>query len=305
MSSQNRRPLRAYLLLAPVAPLAFAGVLVWQSVDGDGSAANGREPGGAPSASSSPTRPTAGDPEDSNDAQNATDAKDPEVGEMPLAGKVIVLDPGHNPNNRDHAAEINRQVDIGTVRKECDTTGTATNGGYAEADFTLDVARRARTLLRAQGAEVRLTQDGKREFGPCVDERAEAGNKAGADAVVSIHADGGGPGARGFHVILPGSVDEGKADTTAIVKPSRKLGKELKSHFAEETGSKPSNYVGNDTGFTVRTDLGGLNLSTVPKVFIECGNMRDAKDAGRLTDAAWRQRAAHGITNGIGAFLAG
>lgn len=299
MSSQNRRPLRTYLLLAPVAPLAFAGVLVWQSVDGDGSAEGTWEPGRAPSASSSPTRPAEADPEASKNA------RDPEVGEKPLAGKVIVLDPGHNPNNRDHAAEINRQVDIGTVRKECDTTGTATDGGYAEAEFTLDVARRARTLLRAQGAEVRLTHDGGRAYGPCIDERAEVGNRAGADAVVSIHADGGGPGARGFHVILPGRVSEGKADTTAIVKPSRELGEELKTHFAKRTGSKPSNYVGNDTGFTLRTDLGGLNLSTVPKVFIECGNMRDAKDAGRLTDAAWRQRAAHGITNGIGAFLAG
>lgn len=305
MSSQNRRPLRAYLLLAPVAPLAFAGVLVWQSVDGGGSAADGREPGGASSASSSPNRPTAGGSADPDGSKNTEDAKDPEVGEKPLAGKVIVLDPGHNPNNRDHTADINRQVDAGTVRKECDTTGTATNGGYAEADFTLDVTRRARTLLRAQGAEVRLTQDGRREFGPCIDERAEIGNEAGADAVVSVHADGGGPGARGFHVILPGRVHEGRADTTAIVTPSRKLGEEVKAHFAKETGSKPSNYVGDGTGFTVRTDLGGLNLSTVPKVFIECGNMRDAKDAGRLTDAAWRQRAAHGITNGIGAFLAG
>lgn len=295
MSSQNRRPLRAFLLLAPVAPLAFTGVLVWQATDGDNSGDSAREPSRAPSASSSPSRP-AGDP---------TQAKDPEVGEKPLAGKVIVLDPGHNPNNRDHAAEINRKVDIGTARKECDTTGTATNGGYAEADFTLDVARRARTLLRAQGAEVRLTHDGTPAFGPCIDERAEAGNRAGADAVVSIHADGNGPGARGFHVILPGRVSEGRADTTAIVKPSRELGEELKTHFAKRTGSKPSNYVGNDTGFTVRTDLGGLNLSTVPKVFIECGNMRDAKDADLLTDAAWRQRAAHGITNGIGAFLAG
>ncbi|GAA1501596.1 N-acetylmuramoyl-L-alanine amidase [Streptomyces synnematoformans] len=299
MSSQNRRPLRTSLLLAPVAPLAVAGVLVWQSAAGDGSAenaSNGREPGRASSASSSPSRPADADPAQS---------KDPEVGEKPLAGKVIVLDPGHNPNNRDHVAEINRQVDIGTVRKACDTTGTATNAGYAEADFNLDVARRARALLRAQGAEVRLTHDGARPYGPCIDERAEAGNRAGADAAVSIHADGSGPGARGFHVILPGRVHEGKADTTAIVKPSRQLGEELKSHFAKRTGSKPSNYVGNDTGFTVRTDLGGLNLSTVPKVFIECGNMRDAKDAGLLTDAAWRQRAAHGITNGIGAFLTG
>ena len=30
-----------------------------------------------------------------------------------------------------------------------------------------------------------------------------------------------------------------------------------------------------DATLTVRSDLGGLNLSRVPKVFIECGNMRN------------------------------
>ena len=49
----------------------------------------------------------------------------------------------------EHTTEINRQVDIGTNSKECDTTGTATNAGYTEAEFTLDVAHRLRTLLRS------------------------------------------------------------------------------------------------------------------------------------------------------------
>jgi N-acetylmuramoyl-L-alanine amidase len=65
----------------------------------------------------------------------------------------------------------------------------------------------------------------------------------------------------------------------------------------------PSTYVGED-GITVRGDLGGLNLSTVPKVFIETGNMRNATDAALLTDAAFRQRAAEAIAAGLGAFLA-
>lgn len=138
----------------------------------------------------------------------------------PLKGKVVVIDPGHNPGNFQHASEINRQVNIGTNSKECDTTGTSTNDGYTEAKFTLDVAHRMRTLLQEQGATVKLTQDGDRPFGPCVDERARIGNQAKADAVVSIHADGSGAGNRGFHVILPGSVHAGAADTRAIVGPS-------------------------------------------------------------------------------------
>ncbi|MFF4252268.1 N-acetylmuramoyl-L-alanine amidase [Streptomyces sp. NPDC001663] len=57
------------------------------------------------------------------------------------------------------------------------------------------------------------------------------------------------------------------------------------------------------TGLVTRKDLGGLNLSTVPKVFIECGNMRDSKDAALLTSGAWRQKAAQGISDGIVSFL--
>jgi len=53
----------------------------------------------------------------------------------------------------------------------------------------------------------------------------------------------------------------------------------------------------------VRTDLGGLNLSTVPKVFIECGNMRNAADAARLTSPRFRERVAVALEAGFVAFL--
>ncbi len=221
----------------------------------------------------------------------------------PLAGKVVVLDPGHNLDNQYHTAAVNHLVDIGTDRKACDTTGTATDRGYPEASFTLDVSRRARALLTALGATVKLTYDGNRSYGPCVDERARAGNEAHADAAVSVHADGSAAGDRGFHVILPAAVHQGIADTRAITAPSRRLGIALRDHFAQDTGTSYSDYVGNGTGLDVRSDLGGLNLSTVPKVFIECGNMRNARDAALFTDAAWRQRAARGVADGIAAYL--
>ncbi|WP_435883563.1 N-acetylmuramoyl-L-alanine amidase [Streptomyces rubiginosohelvolus] len=223
----------------------------------------------------------------------------------PLTGRTVVIDPGHNPGNRDHTREINEQVDIGTGRKECDTTGTATNDGYAEARFTLDVSHRLRALLEAEGARVRLTHDADRPFGPCIDERARIGNEAKADAVVSVHADGSAVGNRGFHVILPAGVKGGGADTSKIVKSSADLGARIAGHFARTTGSAPSNYIGGNTGLDTRDDLGGLNLSTVPKVFVECGNMRDPKDAALLTAASWRQKAAQGLADGIAGYLKG
>jgi N-acetylmuramoyl-L-alanine amidase len=65
-----------------------------------------------------------------------------------------------------------------------------------------------------------------------------------------------------------------------------------------------SNYAGLG-GIEVRGDLGGLNLSTVPKVLIECGNIRNATDAALLANPAFRQQAAEALTSGLGAFLAG
>ena len=227
-----------------------------------------------------------------------------------LAGRTVVVDPGHNPGNFRHSREINAKVNIGTGRKECDTTGTSTNGtaaeaAYTEAAFTLDVSHRLRDLLTARGAKVVLTHDADRPWGPCIDERARIGNEAGADAVVSVHADGSAVGHRGFHVILPARVSSGAADTAPIVGPSRELGEDVADRFARATGTAPSNYLGSGTGLDVRDDLGGLNLSTVPKVFVECGNMRDPKDAALLTSAAWRQKAAQGIADGIGTYLNG
>jgi N-acetylmuramoyl-L-alanine amidase len=181
--------------------------------------------------------------------------------------------------------------------------GTATRAGYAEAAFTLDLARRVRQLLQAEGAHVVLTQDGNRPWGPCVTERAEIGNRAHAAAVVALHADGAASGDHGFHVILPARVVAGAADTRGIVGPSRTLGVTLRDAFHAVTGEPLANYLGGGTGLMVRSDLGGLNLSRVPAVFIECGNMRDTADAARLSAPAWRERAARGIALGITRFL--
>ncbi|MEU3887027.1 N-acetylmuramoyl-L-alanine amidase [Streptomyces sp. NPDC029041] len=306
--SQPRRPRRGPLTvaLAALVPGALLGWLVYETVGGsgdDGGSGRATVRSSSPAVSNEPSD-DAKEPSTSPEPTDTPSASAP-AATGPLKGKVVVIDPGHNPGNFQHPSEINRTVDIGTNRKECDTTGTSTNDGYTEAKFTLDVAHRMRTLLEQQGATVKLTQDGDRPFGPCVDERARIGNQAKADAVVSIHADGSGTGNRGFHVILPGAVHAGAADTRAIVGPSRDLGERVVGRFVAVTGSAPSNYIGDGSGLVTRKDLGGLNLSTVPKVFIECGNMRDSKDAALLTSGAWRQKAAQGISEGIVSFLRG
>jgi N-acetylmuramoyl-L-alanine amidase len=312
---QPRRPRRGPLTvaLAALVPGALLGWLVYEAVGGSGGSGGGSDTAGgrASAASSSPSTAKPGSAGAGDDAKQASptptpsaSASSPVSGSGSLKGKVVVIDPGHNPGNYKHTTEINRQVDVGNGHKECDTTGTSTNDGYTEASFTLDVAHRLRALLEQQGATVKLTHDGDSPpWGPCVDERARIGNTARADAAISIHADGVAEGERGFHVILPGSVNAGAADTRPILDSSRDLGERVAGNFLRVTDEPPSNYVGEGTGLVTRTDLGGLNLSTVPKVFIECGNMRDSKDSARLTSGTWRQKAAQGISEGIVSFL--
>jgi N-acetylmuramoyl-L-alanine amidase len=289
------------LAIAALVPTALAGWLVWQAMSDPDEA---DAPKTLPSQSATAGKPGPAAPSSpSATSRTASPSKGRDRPSGPLVGKVVVIDPGHNPGNFRHTSEINKLVNIGTNRKECDTTGTSTNAGYTEATFTFDVSQRLRTLLEKQGATVKFTHTNDRAFGPCVDERAQIGNKAKADAVISVHADGSATGNRGFHVILPAPVKEGAADTTDIVGPSRDLGERIAGKFVRATGSAPSNYVGGGTGLDVRKDLGGLNLSTVPKVFIECGNMRDPKDAALLTSATWRQKAAQGMADGISSYL--
>ncbi len=218
-----------------------------------------------------------------------------------LRGRTVLLDPGHNGGNAKASAMIGRKVLAGGIEKECDTVGSQTNAGYPEHAFTFDVVNRAAVLLRGRGATVVLTRADDNGVGPCIDERARIGNDAHADAAVSVHADGGPANGTGFHVIAPSlSPDGGNA---AILAPSAQLADAVGASFEQNTGEARADYIAH-AGLSFRTDLGGLNLSRIPKVFIECANMRNPIDATRVSDAAWRQRAAQGIVDGITAFLA-
>jgi len=216
----------------------------------------------------------------------------------PLAGTVIAVDPGHDGGNASAPGVIDAPVWNGRTYEACDTVGSETASGYSEHQFNWQVAQYLVAHLEAQGASVVLTRQSDDGVGPCVNQRAEIGNEADANAAVSIHADGGPPSGRGFTVLEP--VADGIND--AIVGPSEALAVAMRDAFASGTGEPVSDYYGTD-GIEPRDDLGGLNLSTVPKVLIECANMQNPGDAARTEDPAWRQSAAQGIADGVTAYL--
>jgi N-acetylmuramoyl-L-alanine amidase len=206
-----------------------------------------------------------------------------------------VLDPGHNGRNGAHPERINRQVHVGGgMYKACNTTGTA-----GESRLNLAVARETARILRRRGARVVLTRRSDRGVGPCITRRARIANREQADAAVSIHADGGPPGGRGFHVIRPTRI-EGLTDD--IVRPSRRLGRLLRAAYEDRTGLPRADYVGGD-GLVARSDLGGLRLADVPAVFIEMLNLRNASDAAKAQSRHFRKRMGRGIAEGLIRFL--
>ena len=217
----------------------------------------------------------------------------------PARTRVVVLDPGHNGGNAGAPAAINRQVPDGRGgTKACNTTGTETDAGYPEHAFTFDVAKRVEQRLTAGGVRVELTRDDDTGVGPCVDVRGRAGERADADAVVSIHADGAGPRDRGFHVAY-----SDPPLNPAQSGPAATLATDLRDGL-ERAGFPPSTYVGSK-GLSPRTDLAGLNFATRPTVLVECANLRNADEAAVATSAAGREKYAAAIADGILRFLDG
>jgi N-acetylmuramoyl-L-alanine amidase len=218
----------------------------------------------------------------------------------PPAGRVVVLDPGHNGGNAEHPEIINRQVDAGPgQRKACNTVGAQTVGGYPEHAFNFDVALRTRLLLAHHGVTVLLTRPSDTGVGPCVDARARFGNSHRADAVVSIHADGAPAGGTGFHVVEA----TGSLVGPAVAAASQRLALRVRSAMLAKSGFGYATYVAGGSGLDHRSDLAGLNLATQPSILVECGNMRNAADAARMISPAGRQRIAAALADGILAAL--
>ena len=217
---------------------------------------------------------------------------------LPLAGKVVGIDPGHNGRNYTDPAYIDHLIWNGREQEACDTTGTETDGGYTEAQFNFNVASYLAADLRAEGAKVVLTRKTNHGVGPCVTRRAEILNRAHADVAIDIHADGGPAAGRGFAVLEP--VADGPNDH--VIGASKAFGRVLLKRYHQITGMPMSTYDGSG-GISYRDDLAGLNLTTVPKVLIECGNMRNSTDAARLVRRSFQRLAAGAFAKAITSYL--
>lgn len=193
-----------------------------------------------------------------------------------LAGKLIVVDPGHG--GRDTGAIDNfrtRQV--------------------YEKDVALAIGRRVRDVLTQNGATVLMTRAD--DSFPLLASRPQLANTHHADYFVSIHCDAA-------------NVQNARSGTAVYYHAAngvcRLMAADIGRRISQVSGlsyngikSDMKQYGGRfDTGYAV------LRGSEMPAVLIESGFMTSDSDLAKLRSDATQQRIAEGVAAGLRDFIA-
>ena len=178
-----------------------------------------------------------------------------------LAGKTLVLDPGHGGPDRG-----------------------ADGHGLDEAAVVEDLAARIEGRLAALGVRALLTRSGS--ACPTDAERAAFANDVGADLVVSLHVDRT-PSPRP-HGVATYHFGTGSGVTSTV-------GEELASLVQREVTARTDLL---DCGVHGKTwEL--LRLTRMPAVRLELGHVTHSGDAARLADPAFRDTVAEAVLVGV------
>ena len=213
----------------------------------------------------------------------AVTSDDPKVqNQLPLAGLVIGIDPGHQVKG-DTAKE---PIAPGSSKTKVKVTdGTRGNWTHAsEYNVNLLVGLKLRDKLTALGAEVYMTRTTNYVNLSNI-QRAQMMNDAGCDLVLRLHCNGSDNSYdSGIYIYAPAA--------GAISSPSHQAALVILSSMKSATG------VSRGSASTTSTYT-GLNWSTVPSVLIEMGYMSNYTEDYRLSDPAYQEKLADGMVSGI------
>ncbi len=232
---------------------------------------------------------------------NAADATAaPQTGNI-LAGKTIFLDPGHQGSAAGH--NLNAQVPDGRGgKKACQTSGATAVTGVPEHTINWQIAQLVKSGLESQGARIVLSRPDDTGWGGCIDQRAAAASSSGAALAVSLHADSTSAGAdaakKGFHMIVPSLPVPDATVSRVQGGEGRKASTMMRDAFVK-AGFPEANYAGVVNGIQTRSDIAAVNLTKVPAVFVEMGNLSNPDEAAELSGKQGQLKYAMAITSGI------
>ena len=192
-----------------------------------------------------------------------------------LAGKLIVVDPGHG--GRDTGA-----IDAFRTRR------------VYEKDIALAIARRVRDVLTQNGATVLMTRNS--DVLPSVESRPLFANAHHADYFISIHCDS----AEAQNVRAGTAIYYHGADGLC-----RLMAADIGRRISQNSGL-PYNGVRSDMiqyGGRFVTGYGVLRTCEMPAVLIEAGFMTTDTDLAKLRDDATQEKIAQGVVAGLRDFI--
>ena len=192
-----------------------------------------------------------------------------------------------------HQAEADLSADPigpGSSTTKYATAGGATSvyDGTPEYQINLEVELKLQQALEERGVTVVMTRTANDITIPN-SRRAQIANEAGAALAIHLHCDGVDDStSTGFSTLVPGQ----NQWTEPICEESLRAGRAIQDAVCAQVGCA-------DRGLVERTDLTGLNWSTVPALYVEMGFLSTPSEAQLLGTDEYQWQLAEAMADGI------
>jgi N-acetylmuramoyl-L-alanine amidase len=212
---------------------------------------------------------------------------------IPKSNKLVMIDPGHQRVGNNAPEQVGPDTRETKPKVSSGTVGVRTK--KPEYVLNLEVSMLLKAELARRGINVTMTRE-THDVDISNKQRADMANEAGAALVVRIHADGDASAStKGFSILYPSAAQPA---VKPIAAESKQAASFLLAGMQQATGQK-------GRGLSARDDLSGFNWSKVPVALVEIGFMTNPEEDELMSEAAYQQKLAMGIADGIEQFVNG
>lgn len=209
------------------------------------------------------------------------------------AGKVVVIDPGHQGQGDSGQEPIGPGASQTKPRVSSGTSGSVS--GLDEYELNLIVSLQLRTELESRGYTVYMTRE-THEVSMSNKERADYAAAQGGDIFVRIHANGSEDSSVSGALTMAPS-DANPFLSQDLITKSQALSQCVIDSYVAATGF-------NNQGVYMTDDMSGINWCSMPVTIVEMGYMSNASDDAAMADASMQANMVDGIADGIDQYFA-